>query len=372
MKSLLTLTAIIVLLVLVASAGAIEPLFDTRVGFLVGKAPYTLVMADYDNDGTDELAVACRSELIAFMELDQAGGLTVVDSLPLTQNPFAMAAGDLDDDGDIDLAIGTSYDTVLVMENLAVDESDHDGSLPGDFRLAQNYPNPFNPGTTIRYELPTRTEVTLRIYNILGREIRTLVDRPEVAGIHTVYWDGTDSGGSRVEHRSHKKDGPATARLFFAVEEMAEQEVWQRQERNLYRRRGYGQSPVQALPARIILASECRSSFLDRRQRQPRLCSGRSGGRFLQHPVGRIARIPARVRNTPVELDRVVGRPIGGPVVDVAVDIVHPGRCLGQVDLEGREVQHPAVVQAELLVDEIDDERVGVILQGGKGEILIR
>lgn len=56
--------------------------------------------------------------------------------------------------------------------------------LPGTFVLYQNYPNPFNPSTTIRYDLPKASFVTLRIYDIRGQQILTVVDEDRPAGIH--------------------------------------------------------------------------------------------------------------------------------------------------------------------------------------------
>ncbi len=69
---------------------------------------------------------------------------------------------------------------------------------PDYYALAQNYPNPFNPETEIRFQLPQAGPVVLKIYNILGKEIRTLVNRNYAAGNHSVRWDGKDSNGSDV------------------------------------------------------------------------------------------------------------------------------------------------------------------------------
>ncbi len=62
-------------------------------------------------------------------------------------------------------------------------------SLPGSYVLEQNYPNPFNPSTTIRFSLPKREHVTLKVYDVLGREVAKLVDGELVAGEHTVVFN---------------------------------------------------------------------------------------------------------------------------------------------------------------------------------------
>ena len=73
---------------------------------------------------------------------------------------------------------------------------DEPTTLPGQLRLRQNYPNPFNPTTTIEYDLPRQEDVTLTIYDILGRKVKTLLDnRRQHAGRHWVIWDGRDDGG---------------------------------------------------------------------------------------------------------------------------------------------------------------------------------
>ena len=55
----------------------------------------------------------------------------------------------------------------------------------------QNYPNPFNPTTVISYQLSEKSNVYLRVYDMLGREIKTLVDGVQQAGMHTITFDGS-------------------------------------------------------------------------------------------------------------------------------------------------------------------------------------
>ncbi len=60
------------------------------------------------------------------------------------------------------------------------------------FRLAQNYPNPFNPTTTIGYDLPSASQVSLKVYDVVGREVATLVNEAQAAGEHTATFNGAN------------------------------------------------------------------------------------------------------------------------------------------------------------------------------------
>ena len=76
--------------------------------------------------------------------------------------------------------------------------ADNGIGLPTEFALKQNYPNPFNPSTQIRYALPEESMVTITIYDLMGRKVRTLVNDVQSAGYRTVMWNATNDMGRAV------------------------------------------------------------------------------------------------------------------------------------------------------------------------------
>ncbi|MBU1064793.1 T9SS type A sorting domain-containing protein [bacterium] len=72
-------------------------------------------------------------------------------------------------------------------------------SISQDFKLSQNYPNPFNSQTTIRYEINQNSYVQLKIFNILGEEVRTLIKEDQSPGNYQLCWDGTSDIGKPLE-----------------------------------------------------------------------------------------------------------------------------------------------------------------------------
>jgi len=110
---------------------------------------------------------------------------------------------DLDDDGYKEIIARDSFldnqwkilrtltTPFTIIKNISKD-------FPASYELEQNYPNPFNPTTTINYILPKNTEVSLKIYNVLGQLVRTLVDTKQMAGNYSIRWDGADEYGRSV------------------------------------------------------------------------------------------------------------------------------------------------------------------------------
>ena len=76
--------------------------------------------------------------------------------------------------------------------------NDQDVAMPTVYTLEQNYPNPFNPSTQIRYALPEQSMVTISIYDMMGRKVRTLVSQSLSPGYHTTIWNATNDNGLAV------------------------------------------------------------------------------------------------------------------------------------------------------------------------------
>jgi hypothetical protein len=89
-------------------------------------------------------------------------------------------------------ATGWSYFDLISVSKVIATGINHDPlpeNNPTRFTLHQNYPNPFNPTTTIKFSTPTRAMVSLKVYNILGRELETLFSGETEAGKHSMHWD---------------------------------------------------------------------------------------------------------------------------------------------------------------------------------------
>ena len=111
------------------------------------------------------------------------------DSMQVTDNnaPISLLAGEFHIFTDKKLAIPEDDILNSIEQSLA-------NSNP-DFSLQQNYPNPFNPTTTITFHLPVTAQVTFKIFDLLGREVITLLNDENIGGSYTVQWDGRNQQG---------------------------------------------------------------------------------------------------------------------------------------------------------------------------------
>ena len=70
--------------------------------------------------------------------------------------------------------------------------------IPSTYSLSQNYPNPFNPVTSISYEIPKESFLTISVYNLLGHKVVDLVSDMQPVGYHNIMWNSTDMSGKSV------------------------------------------------------------------------------------------------------------------------------------------------------------------------------
>ncbi|MBN1348236.1 T9SS type A sorting domain-containing protein [candidate division KSB1 bacterium] len=106
-----------------------------------------------------------------------------------------------DEDGQsISLEVETvaTYYAVFRTESATTGIAGIDDNLPVVFEMGQNYPNPFNPTTTIAFQLNTTAQIRLTIFNMLGQEVRTLVNELKPAGTYAAIWDGMDNNGNML------------------------------------------------------------------------------------------------------------------------------------------------------------------------------
>ena len=95
----------------------------------------------------------------------------------------------------------TAYAMVLGVCNyigLDLSQIENEAGMPGRYSLLQNYPNPFNPTTTLRYNLPENSHVTITIYDMLGRKVKTLINETQYSGYRSIIWDAIGNNGERA------------------------------------------------------------------------------------------------------------------------------------------------------------------------------
>jgi hypothetical protein len=149
---------------------------------------FTIDSVDYNDPDNDVCTLTIKQG-----NYYSISGDTIQPSLDFSGTlivPFSISDGELAAD-----------DTLLItVTSLGINFPGQEMSsqLPEQFALHYSYPNPFNPSTTISYDLPEQAQVTLGIYDLLGKQIKTLVNQSQNAGKRTAVWDGTDNLGRQV------------------------------------------------------------------------------------------------------------------------------------------------------------------------------
>jgi hypothetical protein len=179
------------------------------------------LLVDLNNDLRLEVI---NASINGFMHIIKHDGSSY-DNFPYQSNDsiqFSPAIGDLDGDGDHEIFIG-SDNRLKVLDILDESGSQYswrsyrgnnhrDGVYdvtqsymhldkdltPSEFGLEDNYPNPFNPSTRIKFSIPSDMNITMNIYDVMGRKVNTILSGSHRAGRYSVTWNGSDQHGRSV------------------------------------------------------------------------------------------------------------------------------------------------------------------------------
>ncbi len=126
------------------------------------------------------------------------GDIVILTPIPVTGYVFDSWSGDLVGiDNPAIIQIDGNKNIVAHFRTISSVEQ-RKNQIPDEFSLSQNYPNPFNPETSIDYQLAKETHVKIRVFNVQGQLIETLVDQVQPAGYYSIRWNALDGNGNRL------------------------------------------------------------------------------------------------------------------------------------------------------------------------------
>jgi photosystem II stability/assembly factor-like uncharacterized protein len=164
------------------------PLADSTVSINQGDSlGFSVIVHDLNND-TLSYSWTLNSSPIE----GEAGSSYLLKTSDLVQGNYLLAV----QVGDIDTSIVVNWN-IEIIHPTEIKDNEFTG-LPKTFALLQNYPNPFNPDTRIEYWIPVTSNVTVKVYNIQGQIVKTLVDGKKEAGYFTTTWNSKDAQGNHA------------------------------------------------------------------------------------------------------------------------------------------------------------------------------
>ena len=137
---------------------------------------------------------AGTSDLGVFRSTNNGNNWTKLNDGSAHYGPFAINSK-----GYIFAGTGNSSVFRSVATTTSINESGE--NIPTKFSLSQNYPNPFNPSTTIKYDLPREEMVTIKVYDMLGREVKTLVNEYKNAGSYSIEFNASNLSSGTYFYR---------------------------------------------------------------------------------------------------------------------------------------------------------------------------
>ena len=144
----------------------------------------------------DSIAIAADTDYFVAVKINAAYAISYDNTGELSGRSFFSGDGinyndNISNNGDINIRSKISYGSQALTMN-------DDLNIANQFILYSSYPNPFNPTTQVRYYLPNVSNVQISIYDLVGREIRTLINREQNSGFKTLQWNAMDNLGQPV------------------------------------------------------------------------------------------------------------------------------------------------------------------------------
>ncbi len=167
-----------------------------------------MVSSDIDNDGTNEVLLCIDQHLLVFKYKGSGYELYYIKRNELlNQNSVYFSSTAADFDGDKYPEIVISMDLIennvyrgfsrIYKKTSTLDVLDNNPQ-PNNYYLSEAYPNPFNPSTSIKFNIAREEIVIIKVYDILGKEVKILLDENMKSGKYQLTWDGTDNFGNRI------------------------------------------------------------------------------------------------------------------------------------------------------------------------------
>jgi hypothetical protein len=187
------------------------PIAEIQLKYLVSLYANYFQSADIDNDGKEELVITLGNYLLILKFTGKPNQHSYeifyakIDELTQPGAHFQpVTIDDLNKDGKKDILLpmdrylnpNTDLFSYLLVQDTVTSVQDEATQVPNKFDLLQNYPNPFNPSTQIKVILKEQSKVKVVVYDILGKEIITLLNENLSTGEYTIQWNGEDNEGN--------------------------------------------------------------------------------------------------------------------------------------------------------------------------------
>ena len=190
----------------------------TVTNYLSGSFPLAIDIGDLDGD--NDLDIISSQYSGADFRIFQNTGNGVLSTtpiiLPSSESGSCITVHDRDNDGDLDLAgIDEVDDLLFIFNNGPVGIQNISSETPGSYELFQNYPNPFNPSTLLKFGISNLEFVSLKVYDVHGKEVATLVNESKPAGTYQIEWNGTGFASGVYFYELKAGDFKATRRMLL-------------------------------------------------------------------------------------------------------------------------------------------------------------